>query len=567
MKDGHKKIVGSLIIMMSIFLGLASVDQALAADLYVRAGADGQGSKEAPFGLLWKAMDKAVRGDVIHVAKGIYEGKGGSGAYLVTVPNLTIVGGYTPDFASRDPFTHLTVLQRAADYKGDWTGLKEGILEGKEGVDHSGLIVDGLVLNSQSRNDYKTNGDINAQKSWKGTLFQASRQNIKIRNCILLNPYGEGIYAAWAGKDNEVSNCFVLNTFYDGISTRSAQPDAVVTVKNCTVLFSWDQPGKGGGMAVFVGRQGQTILQNNIFGFGQAHAVTNGFGNEDTIMKNNIFFQCQQGYYKYMDGDGRNLLVWKADELKGLNGDPESYMLKAAEGNLDSDPKLKPDKDYFEKFSNFVASEPGKLNMDMMNEWRRSVGLPLQAEPGSPRKNWGMAYPLSAVIPNLVSPIADRGVQVKGPFQEYHSNASPATASATASSATGSAETAGNFAETPFDGFNKGAAGCKELAGKAVAVKAGMGQSATTWLLKDAPRENYLCVKLLAPGETDMTRNYLFGYILKGSDVNKDWEKLAKKRDKYNATGLMFKGKAWYLGNDNYPFPVGLIIESIVPIE
>jgi hypothetical protein len=37
------------------------------ADVYVRAGASGKGSKDAPYGDLWKAMDRAIRGDVIHL--------------------------------------------------------------------------------------------------------------------------------------------------------------------------------------------------------------------------------------------------------------------------------------------------------------------------------------------------------------------------------------------------------------------------------------------------------------------------------------------------------------------
>jgi len=120
-----------------------------------------------------------------------------------------------------------------------------------------------------------------------------------------------------------------------------------------------------------------------------------------------------------MDKNKQSLLVWKPQELKELNGDAESYVLAEAGGNTDADPQMKPDQEFFEKFSNFVASQPEKLNMDFMNEWRRSVGLPLQAEPSSARKNYGMAYPLAAVIPNLVSQVPGKGAQIQGPFVSY----------------------------------------------------------------------------------------------------------------------------------------------------
>lgn len=523
---------------------------AFGKNIYVKAGAAGDGTKEAPYGEFWNALSKCVRGDIIHVAAGTYNGKGGSGAFIVKVPNLTLVGGYNGDFSQRNPFKFFTILERAADYRGDWTGLPEGIIEGKHRTDHSNLTVDGFVLNSKSRNAYKPNGDINPRKSWKGTLFHAYSQNIKIRNSILLNPYGDGIYCTWAGKENEISNCFILNTFYTAVSTRSAQGNSIIKIKNNVIGFVWTQPGKGGGTSIIVGNQGQIILENNIFMFNQAFAVNNGFGNEDTILKNNIFFQCQGGYYKFMDEDGQNLLMWKSQDLAKLNNDAESYMLLESGKNSDKDPGLKPDKDYYEKFTNFVASKPGKLNMDLLNKWRRSVGLPLQAEPGSPRKNWGMAYPLKAVIPDLVPRITGVGAAVKSSFEQYEAEAA--------------ADISKDYKEVAFDTFKKGAAGVKNLKGLPVSFKAGLGDRKYTFLVKSAPRTDYDCVMLLRPGEKVFTRKFVYGYLLKGSEAHKRWQKYLKKRDNYNAAGgIVIKGEAWYAGSEAYSYPVGVIIDSI----
>jgi hypothetical protein len=542
--------------VFGLVLLLALPAAAEARDIYVKAGASGKGTMDSPYGNLWKALSKAMRGDVIHVAEGVYEGKGGAGAFTIQIPGLTLAGGYKGDFSERNPFKYKTILQRAKDYRGDWTGLPEGIIEGKATADHSKLIVDGFVLNSFSRNAYHPSGDINPKKSWKGALFRAYSPDCKVRNCILLNPYGNGIYWACRGKENEISNTLVLNTFYAGISTRAAQDESVCRIKNCTVAFSWFQPGKGGGQAVFVGRQGQTIMENNIFSMIQTEggsagfAVNNGFGNEDTVLKGNVFFQCQGGYYKYKDDEGKNLLIWKKEELDEISEDSEEYMLSEAEGNTEEDPGWKPEKDYFEKFTNFVASQPGKLKMDLINKWRRAVGLPLQAEPGSKRKNFGMAYPLESVVPNLFSKIAGKGVQADGPFEKYVSKAAVAEKK--------------EYKEVPFERFSKTDKSVPALKGMAVKFKAGMGPTKNDFLLKNAPRSDYQCVRLLMPGESDFTRKYVFGYLLKGSPAAKKWKKYFKKKDKYNKKGgIVIRGTAWFVGNMNYAYPVGIIIDKV----
>jgi len=556
------------IISLQVAAVLVTIGIAGAADIYVKQGASGNGTKDSPFGNLWQAIDGARRGDIIHVAAGTYNGKAGCGNFTVKTPNLTIAGGYDSNFSSRDPFKNQTILERAKDYKGDSMGLGEGIIEGKQGVDHGGLVVDGLVLNSASRNSYYDDGKINAKESWNGALLKTNGKNIKIRNCILINPYDEGISSTWSGDDNEVSNNFILNTFYCAVSTRSAQPNSVVKIINNTIAFCWFQPGKGGGMCLFVGSKGKTIIENNIFAFSQTEdgeagfAVSNTFGNTDTVMRNNVFFQCQGGYYKFMDADKKNLLLWKPDELKQLNAKCDDFMLEKAEGNEEVDPKLVPDKDYYEKFSNFVASKPGKLNMDFLNEWRRSVGLPLQAEPGSPRKNWGMEYPLKKVIPDLVSKLSGKGVQATGPFQDYKTSeagaAQPGQPAAKAQAANV------EYKQVEFDTFKKGSPESKAYASTPVSFKAGLGDKRTTFLLKDATNSDYICVELVKPGESYPTRNLTYGYILKGTDADKEWEKLSKKKDKVNKEGgVSIKGKASYIGKESYSYTTAIIIDEI----
>ena len=132
------------------------------------------------------------------------------------------------------------------------TGSKPGlaaIIAGDDHADHGGLVVDGFVLNAESRNKYSAK-KILPKGCYKGTLFQTRSKDIKLLNSILLNPYGTGIYIGSRGKGNEIRNNFIINTFYAGISTRSAQPDSITKIKNNTIAFGWFQPGKGGHQAV-----------------------------------------------------------------------------------------------------------------------------------------------------------------------------------------------------------------------------------------------------------------------------------------------------------------------------
>jgi hypothetical protein len=539
---------------------------AAAADWYVRAGADGDGSaKDKPLPVIWKAVEKAVRGDVIHVAAGTYFGKTGCGHIIVTVPGLTLVGGYTADFSARNPFANLTIIEKSAEYKGGVVGVPEGIIAGKGDV--SGLTVDGFVLDAKARNSYDATGKINPKDSEQGLLFQAEGSGLRLRNSILLNPYGDGVYCAWKGEGNEVVNNFIVNTFYAAVETRSAQPDAVVTVKNNTIAFCWQQPAKGGAIGIMVGRQGKTVIQDNVIAFMQCEdsgqnygiAVNNNFGNDETVLTGNVFVQCQGGAYAYMDATKANFLLWKPEEIADLNKDPESYRAaKGSAGNSFDDPKLSPDKAWFEQFSNFVASKPGKLNMDAMNQWRSTLGLPLQAEPGSARKNWGMAYPRDAVVGNLVAKLPGKGVQIDKAFETYSGGGAAAGAGGAAAAVEAKA-----YAEIAWDALKKGAPGLKELKDKPVVLRAGIGPGKTDWPFAAAPRENYDCVALNLPGEGEMTMKYVFGYLLKGSPAHKEWQKLAAKKAKFAKEGLVIKGVLSYLGKDSYAYPAGIIIDEV----
>jgi hypothetical protein len=290
------------------------------------------------------------------------------------------------------------------------------------------------------------------------------------------------------------------------------------------------------------------VTEGGEAGFG----VTNTFGNEDTVMKNNVFFSLPGGYYKYMDSNKASLVAWKKSDLEEMNDEStwEDYMLSEGGGNIETDPLISPDKSFITMFAGFVESEPGKLDMDEMNQWRQAIGLPLQAKAGSARENFGFAYPVKAVIPNLVSKIPDVGAKDTVKFETYKS--------------AGADLAPLSYEEVQITDFKKGGKREKGNAGVAISVKAQMGDAQTVYELEDAPRTDYICVQLVKPGESLPSREYVYGYILKGSQAQVDWDKLFKKRDDYNkAGGVTIKGKAYDFKKTSYQYPVGIIISEV----
>ena len=83
--------------------------------------------------------------------------------------------------------------------------------------------------------------------------------------------------------------------------------------------------------------------------------------------------------------------------------------------------------------------------------------------------------------------------------------------------------------------------------------------------LKNAPKSDYECYVLAKPGSNaKATRDFVYGYFLKGSPAAKAWKKLSKKADRYNKKGgIVIKGTANYLGNMSYSYPVGVIVDSV----
>ena len=118
------------------------------------------------------------------------------------------------------------------------------------------------------------------------------------------------------------------------------------------------------------------------------------------------------------------------------------------------------------------------------------------------------------------------------------------------------------FEAIEFDVMKRENEETKTWDGKPVTFNAGLGPNKMRWF-DYAPKEDYRCVMLLRPGEEDeYTRNYVLGYILKGSEAEKTWDKYYKKRSKYNEKGLVISGIGYYL-DQSYTYPIAVVVKDI----
>ena len=94
--------------LMILTAAMAALTTLSAADIYVSLSTGKKknaGTKEAPLKNLWHALQKAADGDVIHLAEGIYPGNAKCNWFLIDKA-VSIIGGYSSDFAARDPLKH-----------------------------------------------------------------------------------------------------------------------------------------------------------------------------------------------------------------------------------------------------------------------------------------------------------------------------------------------------------------------------------------------------------------------------------------------------------------------------
>ncbi len=351
---------------------LPSVDSATPNDnvyyVSVKNGSNrNNGSKDAPFKDLQKAVDAAEEGSTIYVSEGNYLGKLNQG-YIEVKKYISIVGGFSSDFSSWDPTRYITSIRPGVEQAG--TSGSHGLLDiyvrgNRKGV----VLIDGLSFDKGQMNAYCeaiTNNPVAAApegcetgrmvlvgESPVGTKVggaplaqQLIHGNVEgeviIRNCTFVNAYHFAIeMGCVAGHFDIYNNVFVANRMAAcEVRGMNADPSLCsIDFHHNTVLFSWCRTKvmdtMGLGFRYMTGINAN--VYNNIFGCSNLAALERTFvdGNAKkeamrvTSATNNRFFMNSADLI-LPSGGGKWMKV-PADQFEDVE------QLKEYEGNKELD--------------------------------------------------------------------------------------------------------------------------------------------------------------------------------------------------------------------------------------
>lgn len=386
-------------------MGLAvSFPGVRAADWYVAVGGTGEGSKEAPFDDAQRALDKAVSGDVIHVAQGEYFGKLKVGYWVIERRGLTLVGGYRDaTFTERNPFKYPTVVKRHPDSKNaTFEGASIRVHSPSKPVpyDHQSTTVDGFWFDRKDENSY---GDLALPPDkCPGCLAVPTGSNTKpvlwfeapdchIRNSVFMNT---ALYAVRVtGDGSSIENNLFLNTNYAAIDIYGKgeklgkgyqfpkfliQGNTFVSAWNCCSL----ERGAG---SFFVHNGGADVtLRGNLFHMSTGNAQSMGYAIKDEKnFKGDKWIHLLDNSFSQLRGGLATVYMTQLtasaniDFLKDLADTPWEVA-----GNDDENPYFELDKTWFERYVQAMPRQDPqtiKVDMDGFNKMRRMLGLPLDA--------------------------------------------------------------------------------------------------------------------------------------------------------------------------------------------
>lgn len=307
--------------LLVTFVCLLSAAFVFGADLYVSQTTGkkkGPGTKEAPFKAITDAVKKAAPGDTIYIAAGTYTGLLGASEIIID-KCVTLKGGYSTDFATRDIAKYLALIQ-PVNAKNDTKGIGLLTLNPPAGQGPD-LVIDGLVIDQGLMNSYhavkgKPEGldtgmwleppaknPKDAFASGKSYSIYKETQNrfegnITIQNCVIANAGNFGICLShYTGTVKILNNVFVACRMEScEVSCSKAKPGSVnVEFANNTVLFTWSRTEDFGDMGYGFRCMANVTsnIHHNIFGLNVFAGVGNDKGDSKSKkikLDNNMFF-------------------------------------------------------------------------------------------------------------------------------------------------------------------------------------------------------------------------------------------------------------------------------------
>ena len=417
---------------------------ASAKDVYVSLSSGknkNAGTKEAPFKNIWKAVEKAQPGDVIHVAEGNYPGKMKCGWVQLDKP-VSLVGGYSSDFSVRDPLKHKTMVQPKNDQndkKGSAMALMRIDFKNQKGFK---MLIDGLIFDDGFASSYhETKGKPEGfdtgmwlegpamnklrdkfpsanRYSLFATLGYGTAGELEIRNCTFVNGSNFGVNINWFEGEVKMKNNVFCNNRMIGANVQSSngQPGKVKwEFENNTVLFTWSRLNDLAdmGFGVRVNANVEAEIENNIIGLNVLTGFDNTKGNGKTKkiqLDGNVFFLNRESDVQMtVSPSVAKVRVDGFEDLEGTDG------IESIEDNVDlADPKVfagRINAKYLNSFLSMKYSESTKLDEGKCNGLRSVLGLPLQGTIKTTCDMYANRYPMEDAL-KLFGAMEGKGAQV-----------------------------------------------------------------------------------------------------------------------------------------------------------
>jgi hypothetical protein len=310
-------------------------------DYYISPNGRGRSAtKQQPAKDLAAVIMKLQDGDVVHIAGGTYISKSGRGSDVIN-KSVTIIGGYSPDFSTRDPWGKYKTILTGTNKYGGLTTARLRI----NGSYRAPVLIDGIIIDNGPRNRYKSDKHqliLRKASAAKGEnpspetpgikiLMKGTECSVTVQNCVIMNTAPtQGALDVQLGKDSKavIKNNLIVNNTGEGIMAKtnwhgSTQANfATYIIENNTILFNWkhDAIASYGGNSLMMDTDVNLTANNNIFGFADFGGVNNIKLCKNLVLNNNNFFGHKK--YDFFDTSAMNVsdMADYADYLKDGSG-------------------------------------------------------------------------------------------------------------------------------------------------------------------------------------------------------------------------------------------------------
>ena len=405
-----------------------------AKDIYVSLATGknkNAGTKEAPYKNLWKALNVAQIGDVIHIAEGNYPGRMKCGWFKMEKP-VSIFGGYSSDFTQRDPLKYKTMFQPKNENNDKKVGT-QGLLhlefdknpmKAPKGFN---IVIDGLIFDDGFASSYHavkgkpagfdTGMWLEGPAKNKADKFPSANRysissatasrgdgNLTIRNCTFVNGSNYAVNLNWyKGNITIVNNVFCNNRMLSvNVSCSNGSGKINWECAYNTILFTWSRLNDLAdmGFAIRNNENCNVNIHNNIIGLNVLTGFDNTKGNpkkKTTKLDNNIFFLNRESDVQMtMSPSVVKVRVDSFEDLEEVDG------IESIDGNIDlKDPKIfagRINAQYLNAFLSMKYSEKTKLDPGKCNALRSVLGLPLQGTITTTCDMYANRYPMEDAL-------------------------------------------------------------------------------------------------------------------------------------------------------------------------